>query len=261
MQNPLISIIIVTYNADKFLEGAIESVISQTYRNLELIVIDGGSEDNTLSIIKKYEKNVAYWISEPDKGLYDAMNKGIKASKGDYIHFLGADDRFYQNQTIEKIVEKIDPSADLIYGDFIATYNTFQKIKPAQSLTKLHKEMCFSHQALFTKSDLQKKYLFDIQYKIAADFHFIYRCFREGYNFQYIPITVALFNASGISAKKVVLGYQEVYRIVSQYGIDKSLHRFHRFRILKQTWIVRLQNLLGEKFFEQLMKWKYHLLH
>jgi hypothetical protein len=121
--------------------------------------------------------------------------------------------------------------------------------------------MCFSHQALFTKSTVQKKYLFDIQYKIAADFHFIYRCFREGHHFQYIPITIALFNASGISAKRVVLGYEEVYRIVSQYKIEKSLHRFHQLRIFKQTWIVKLQNLLGEKLFERLMKLKYHLLH
>lgn len=261
MFQPLISIITVTYNASAYLEAAILSVRNQTYRRIEYIIIDGASTDDTCKIIQRYEKDIAFWISEPDKGLYDAMNKGVSVAKGEYILFLGADDCLYAPETIEELVRQMNPQSDLVYGDFVAIYRTFEKIKPAQPLTNLAKQMCFSHQALLTRTEVQRKHPFDLQYKIAADFDFIYKCFQEGYVFQHVPIFVARFNASGISAKKVVLGYQEVYRIVQKYPLPMHLHWFHRFRIFKQRWIVRLENLLGEKNFEKLMRIKYKITH
>ena len=92
---PLITIITVAYNAVKDIENTILSVLNQTYPNIEYIIIDGGSTDGTLDIIKKYEDKISYWVSEPDKGIYDAMNKGIVKANGDYLFFLGADDKEY----------------------------------------------------------------------------------------------------------------------------------------------------------------------
>ncbi|MCS6833795.1 MAG: glycosyltransferase, partial [Flammeovirgaceae bacterium] len=207
----------------------------------------------------KHEKDLTFWMSEPDKGLYDAMNKGVQKANGDYVLFLGADDCLYAPETIAEMVKRMNPQSDLVYGDFVAVYRTFEKVKYAQPLTNLPKQMCFSHQALLTRRTLQQKYPFDLQYKIAADFDFIYKCFQAGYTFEHIPIFVARFNARGISAKKVVLGYQEVYRIVQKYPLPQHLHLFHRFRIFKQQWIVWLETMLGEENFEKLMRVKYKI--
>ena len=98
-----ISIITVSYNAAKTIEQTISSVVNQTYQDIEYIIIDGGSTDGTMDIIRKYEDRIAYWISEPDKGIYDAMNKGIDVATGDYVYFLGADDRLVDANIIDKI--------------------------------------------------------------------------------------------------------------------------------------------------------------
>ncbi|HDY89306.1 MAG TPA: glycosyltransferase, partial [bacterium] len=113
----MLSIITVTYNAEACLEKTIQSVINQTYKNIEYIIIDGGSSDKTLSIIKKYKKYIKYCISEPDKGIYDAMNKGIKIAKGDYINFLNAGDFYYENNVLSYLFDNLDKSVDLLYGD------------------------------------------------------------------------------------------------------------------------------------------------
>lgn len=102
MENLKISIITVSYNAAKTIEQTIQSVVNQTYDNIEYIIIDGGSTDGTVDIIKKYEDKIAYWVSEPDKGIYDAMNKGILKASGEYIYFLGADDWLYNESVMER---------------------------------------------------------------------------------------------------------------------------------------------------------------
>ena len=118
--NDKISVITVTYNAVATLEATILSVIRQSYSNLEYLIVDGDSSDGTKEIIKKYQSALGYYISEKDKGIYDAMNKGIKACTGEWIIFLGADDVFYNNDTINKIFNKYDvEKSDFIYGDVI----------------------------------------------------------------------------------------------------------------------------------------------
>ena len=113
------SIITVTYNAGKVLEDTIQSVISQTYRNVEYIIVDGGSKDNTLEIIGKYSKHINKMVSEPDKGLYDAMNKGIRMATGDYLCFLNAGDKFHEKETLQQIAETLKDKElpDVIYGE------------------------------------------------------------------------------------------------------------------------------------------------
>ena len=116
---PTFSIITVTYNAGKVLEDTIQSVISQTYRNVEYIIVDGNSKDNTLEIIGKYPKHVSKMVSEPDKGLYDAMNKGIRMATGDYLCFLNAGDKFHEKETLQQIAETLKDKdlPDVIYGE------------------------------------------------------------------------------------------------------------------------------------------------
>ena len=114
---PLISIITVSYNAVKTIEDTIVSVLGQTYSNIEYIIIDGGSTDGTLDIIKKYEDKITYWVSEPDKGIYDAMNKGILKATGDYLFFLGADDKITCN--FNDIIHLFKDKNTVYYGDVL----------------------------------------------------------------------------------------------------------------------------------------------
>ena len=117
--HPKFSIITVTYNAGKVLEDTIQSVVFQTYRNVEYIIVDGGSTDNTLDVVHKYQERICKVISEPDKGLYDAMNKGIRMATGDYLCFLNAGDELHENETLQKIAYTLKGKElpDVIYGE------------------------------------------------------------------------------------------------------------------------------------------------
>ncbi len=114
---PSISIVTVVYNGVDLLEGTILSVIQQSYPNIEYLVIDGASTDGTLDIIQKFESKISTWISEPDKGLYDAMNKGIKMATGDFICFMNCGDKLYADDTLSKAVQNMPVETDVIYGE------------------------------------------------------------------------------------------------------------------------------------------------
>ncbi|MFA6144570.1 MAG: glycosyltransferase family 2 protein [Sulfurimonas sp.] len=162
---PLISIITVVYNGEKYLEETIQSVINQTYDNVEYIIIDGGSTDGTVDIINKYENQIDYWVSERDKGIYDAMNKGIDLAFGDYIFFLGADDRL--ENILHIIFKDINKRYLLVYGNI--KYNTSLFVKSKFSFqTYLHNTI--HHQSAFYSKDLFTNFRYDIRYKIAADY-------------------------------------------------------------------------------------------
>ena len=127
IKKPLISIITVVFNGEKKLEKTILSVINQTYDNLEYIVIDGSSKDGTIDIVKKYEDKINYWVSEKDSGIYEAMNKGILASKGDYINFMNAGDFFTKNNLVSEVVNILaSEEIDFLYGDFNIGNNNYQ---------------------------------------------------------------------------------------------------------------------------------------
>ena len=123
---PVISIVTVVRNCENTIEDTIINLINQEYPNIEYIVIDGGSTDGTLKKIRKYEKSIDYWISEPDGGIYDAMNKGIDLATGEWVNFMNAGDYFFNNSTINLIVSEIrKQNFDIIYGDFIVAHQNF----------------------------------------------------------------------------------------------------------------------------------------
>jgi glycosyltransferase involved in cell wall biosynthesis len=151
---PIITIVTVTFNAEEYLEKTILSVIEQDYKNIEYIIVDGGSTDKTIEIIKKYEKNIYLWISESDKGIYDAMNKGVKYANGEFVNFMNAGDVFFDNTVCSRIFSN-EITADLIYGDTIFYDNSGnENLVKAKSLDKLWEAMIFNHNSLFAKKDL-----------------------------------------------------------------------------------------------------------
>ena len=155
---PLITIITVSYNAVRTIENTILSVLNQVYLDIEYIIIDGGSTDGTLDIIKKYQEKIAYWVSEPDKGIYDAMNKGIEKATGDYLFFLGADDILMEN-AIQKIFgDNLSTKFLMIYGNVMYDNNNIVKSRFSYK-TFLHNTI--HHQATFYSRKLFDSFRYD----------------------------------------------------------------------------------------------------
>ena len=200
MNKPLISIITVSYNAASSIEQTILSVINQTYSNIEYIIIDGGSTDGTIDIIKKYDKKIDFWISEKDKGVYDAMNKGIINAHGKYINFMNTGDTFFNELVISNFVSKANNSATIIYGDTMIYLSKGKFHQKPKDIKLINSQMIFGHQATFILTTYHQDNLYDISYKSSADYNFIYQAYNKGVEFQYIPFIVANYNgAEGIS--------------------------------------------------------------
>lgn len=218
MKNPLISIITVSFNSVKTIEETIKSVIAQTYPKIEYIIIDGGSNDGTIDIIKKYENRISYWISEPDKGIYNAMNKGIIKSSGDYILFINSDDQLYASNTIDSCIRYIDDSVDVLYGDLVFNYINKQVIRRSEStLENFNKYMPLFHPATIVKKVLLDQYKFDEKYRIAADYKLLYTLYKAKYSFKKIDVIVAVFNAvDGVSNTNIKASIKESFKVRAQ---------------------------------------------
>ena len=206
-----ISIIIVTYNAAKYIEDALNSILRQDYENFECLIIDGNSKDNTIDIIKNYCKksNKIRYISENDNGIYDAMNKGYNLSRGEWILYLGADDMLCDN-ILPLIDKEITDDVDIIYGNYYISQSN-NKIKKMFSLDyKCITYKVFSnHQAVIMKRDVIKQLGgFNTKYKITADFDLIQRAYINKYTFKQIPLFISIFSTRGISSNNFSTSYE-----------------------------------------------------
>lgn len=200
-----ISIITICYNSDRFIEKTIKSVTNQSYRNFEYIIVDGHSKDNTINIIKQYEDKVTKWISEPDRGIYDAMNKGIKMATGDWIIFMNSGDNFVDNNVLSSIFDKaVDEKTLIIYGNVINDWGTYKEYKKAYPLKTISYRMPFCHQAAFVRRAVLIENQFDLSYKYAADYNQFYNLFYKysQQTFKYIPVNIAECDTSDSFSRK-----------------------------------------------------------
>ena len=199
---PLVSIITVVFNGERYLKQTIQSVINQSYDNVEYIVIDGGSTDSTLDIIKKYENQIDYWVSEKDNGIYDAMNKGLQLSSGEVIGIINADD-WYVEDAIEKSIEVLQKTGrDYSIGNIKKVPSNIIS-KPINPLvdTVIYPGMMYPHIGAFIKTDVYRKIgLFDTKYRIAADFDMALRIHMNQFKAVVIDKTIAIFSDGGISS-------------------------------------------------------------
>lgn len=217
-----ISIVSVVYNASDTIEDMIKSVIAQDYSNFEFIIMDGGSVDGTVDIIKKYSSQITYWQSERDNGIYDAMNKAIMYVSGDYLQFIGADDFFVDSSVISRVIEEIEPDTDLF--STCVTYvdeNTGSEVTPGHFVTKFgHLSFRWiQHGGLYVKTILMKKYMFDERYKVAADFKFILQCLQDNCKVQYSEVVSIYFSQSGVSSRS----YDDICKL-ENIQISNELH-------------------------------------
>lgn len=240
----LISIITVVYNGEKDIEQTIYNVINQTYDNIEYIIIDGGSSDGTLDIIKKYEDKIDYWISEKDNGIYDAMNKGISLVKGNWINFMNAGDTFYNFSLLESIFQNNNfENFDVIYGDHKVIYPHKTRIAMAGSIKKIWMGSQFCHQSTFISSSFHKKNKYNLCNKIGADFEFFYKAYQNKAIFQYIGIVVTNYAAGGIS------DMNRIDSIVSRWNIVEKNNRvnfYYIWIIIKEIVKSYIKNFLSE---------------
>lgn len=202
-----ISIITVCYNSDKTIEDTLKSVVSQTYKDIEYIVIDGGSKDKTLDIINQYKIHIDFWVSEPDKGLYDAINKGIQKATGDFVGIINSDDVFYENDTIEKIAKYIteNPDLDAVTGDIIQHKNNriIRKYSSEDwTPEKLKIGFMPPHPSIFIKTNLFQQFgYYREDYKIGADYELIVRYFlKNKISYKYSGIITTSMAVGGASS-------------------------------------------------------------
>ena len=202
---PLITVITVVLNRRDDLEPTIRSVLDQTYDNIEYIVIDGGSSDGTLEVIRKYSRDIDRWVSEPDSGIYDAMNKGAFNAHGSWINFMNAGDAFYDSAVIEDMVPAMHENADVIYGDHQFMYDDkTKKIWRAQGSDRLWKGMVFCHQSAFVRTKLMKQEPFSLSNNLTSDFDLLYSLYIRGYTFLQCDRIIAVVSADGLSGSKSV---------------------------------------------------------
>lgn len=216
-----ISVVTVCYNAVDTIEETIKSVINQSYDNVEYIIIDGGSTDGTADIIKKYSDQIAYWVSEPDNGIYDAMNKGILLATGDYINLMNSGDSFADENVIASFVKIIPSEADIIIGNTIYKFKNSSLLRVPGDLNKLKEKQPFCHQSALISRMYQLNHLYDTSFKITADYNFFYNSYYKWKAiYQFIPLTIAVYNcAKGISTDNLKDSLKENFRI---WGIENN---------------------------------------
>ncbi|MBD0726568.1 hypothetical protein B6A10_15450 [Flavobacterium sp. L1I52] len=196
---PFLTVITINYNNLLGLEKTIQSVKSQTFKNFEYLVIDGGSKDGSKEYIESQDAFIHYWVSEPDSGIYNAMNKGIKASNGDYLLFLNSGDELNGNSALDDFIKHQRFQGDIIYGDY--KYKEGGKIFPDNLTPLFFVRTSLPHQStLFKREVFDKIGLYDENYKIVSDRAFYIKCFLSNqFVFKHIPYPLAIYDLSGIS--------------------------------------------------------------
>jgi len=224
-QLPLITVITVVLNGEKYLEETIQSVINQTYPNVEYIIIDGGSTDGTLDIIKKYENYIDYWVSEKDKGIYDAMNKGVRLSMGGFLCFIGSDDILDSSWINKAICSHYNKEANYIYGNinFISSFGEIYFKYRNINKENLKKSFLIPHSGSIQRRDLFKETLFDETFKIIGDYDFVL-CVLDKLSLLYIDYTQIHMRLGGASNSYKLLSEQlrELYKIEAKHNIKLS---------------------------------------
>ena len=228
-KKPLVSVITVCYNSAEMLQRTIKSLRIQTYKEIEYIVIDGASKDNTLQVIKENQDIINLWISEPDNGLYFAMNKGLELANGDYVIFINAGDMFYSPETLEKVFANHQDDIDIYYGDTMILAENLKelgsrRLTPPKQLTKnsFRWGMTVCHQSIFIKRSIAPKY--DTSYRITADYDWVLSSIENAKKIVNTKQYISKFLSGGLSSKHIMKANKERFRImIKHYGLITAL--------------------------------------
>lgn len=227
-----ISVVTVCRNAADALKITHRSVLEQTFADMEYIVVDGNSFDSTVDFLEK-ANGVTQWISEPDKGIYDAMNKGTQMASGDWVVFMNAGDRFASADTLTRLakdIEAIGEDTDVIYGDVLKLESGELHCFKAGETRNMHR-MFFCHQSALTRREALLSHPFDIRHRYSADFKLYKQLINEGRGFKKVDYPVAIFDTGGVSNTRRSAGLADNMRVIIETdgilsGLPFLLHLF-----------------------------------
>jgi glycosyltransferase involved in cell wall biosynthesis len=231
MLSPTVSIITVSHNSVRTISDTIQSVLDQSYENIEYIIIDGSSTDGTIELVNSFGKNISKFLSEPDNGIYDAINKGIRLSTGDIVGILNSDDFFYDSNVIERVAEQFKESeVDAVFGDarFVDPVRTSKVVRYYSSKNFNTGKFKFgfmpAHPSFYVKRELFEKLgYYKIDYKIAADFELLVRfLYINKIKFRYLEMPFLSMRTGGVSNKSIISNYtlnKEIARACKENGI------------------------------------------
>ena len=239
--SPTISIITVVYNGATLLEGTIKSVQEQSYPNIEYLIIDGGSTDGTLDIIENYQQVITKSVSEPDNGLYDAMNKGMEMATGDFIWFLNCGDHIYAPEIVEKLAAQCLPDTDIIYGEVMLVDDqrqelgtrsecTVQKLPAQLKWQDMAKGMVVCHQGFLPRREIAPPYMDN---NLTADIEWVIQCLKKSKITKHSTMILATYLTGGISKQHHRQSLKDRYTVLKKhFGFWKNLWN-HCFIVLR----------------------------
>jgi len=242
--NPVISIITVCYNSEKYIESTIKSVLDQSYPNIEYLIIDGASTDKTPEIIQKYASKISHWISEPDKGLYDAMNKGLQLATGDFVWFINAGDVLARPTIVVEMLQVYTAETDILYGEVMMVdeagtqVGTRSEITPHQlpndlNWKSLQRGMVVSHQAFLPRRSIAPMYM---DSNLAADIDWVIVCLKRAKKVSHTKLILAHFLLGGTSRQRHQESLKNRYTILQKhYGFVGNLFN-HSWIVLRAIW-------------------------
>lgn len=234
---PKISIITVVFNSVNLIEKTILSIINQNYDHFEYVIIDGGSTDGTLEIIRKYEHFIDYWLSEKDKGIYDAMNKGVLKVNGDFILFLNSGDELVPNLDMSKILEILSKAEkSIVYGNCILDNNGERKLKKYSKKLNFDFGLPFNHQSCFTPKKILENQSFQTNFKILGDLELYKNLKQKGISFLHIDMPISIYGLNGISSNYSFTYLNELNQI-NQFRFELKWLLFYLKYIIK--WILK----------------------
>lgn len=257
-QEPQISIVTVVKNNASALKQTIESVISQTFKDYEYIIVDGGSTDNTPEIIKKYSGHIGIHISEPDNGIFDAMNKGARLANGKWINYLNAGDVFESPQILETVAELLNDDIDVAYGACRIIYKDIVSgVRLPRKLSMLWKGMPFSHQSVFCKTDLVQDYKFNTAYHLASAFDLTLRLHETNKHFVNLGFVIIQYCSGGHSDTKRLQVYYEYWKISRKHNGLCKCTLYFAARCSLEILKVPAKSILPQKLVRHIQLQKY----
>jgi len=254
---PLVSIVTIVYNGEQYIEQTINSVLNQTYKPIEYIIVDGGSKDNTVAIIKKYESKLASWISEPDEGIADAFNKGLKKSTGSIIGLINSDD-WYEQDAVEKVVANIN-GFDIAYGNLKLWRNGKVDFILEGDHTHLEDEMTMNHPTVFVRKEVYERFgFFNNNFRCAMDYELMLRFKTNHCSFTHIPYVTANMRWDGTSDKQWLLGCKETLLIKNTYLPKRKMqNRFYYYKHVFANAVPRMLSKLNLDFITKMYRSKF----
>lgn len=242
-----VTVVTVSYNAAKDIEKTIKSVLAQSYDNIEYIIIDGGSTDGTVDIIRKYSDRISYWVSEPDNGIYYAMNKAIEVATGDYINFMNAGDVFFDDNVLLESFGRQHYTDDVLYGATLFHFTGGYKAFIPAPIEGMMRHMPFCHQSSFARTSVMKAHPFDTTFRTVADCMFFRYVFKNGGSFREIKKYISVFDTEGFSTNCSLANFYEIALLssfnISVWGYIKWLYMM-KFRKIRYG---RLRFMIAER--------------